>query len=176
MKKIIFLILIIAIGGSIIYQKSKPETNDQITITATVVEHPDKKFCENYNKFKRGLEWEAEELGKFSNGKKLLLSKESIKCIGGQVSPTYMLLDITDLNLEVLMHESVHMGQHEGKDQEVQAYGTTQYYFEAIEMLSDHDPQLVKELYANEMHRIFQHEEKRKAENMLIEALKKHIH
>lgn len=127
-------------------------------ITVEVVPSPNADIahkCEQIKKFHlSGLDWEAQELGKFSDGKKLLLSNGPVDCIGGLVSSFYMLLDSEDLNLEILMHESVHMGQREGSDREVQAYGMTKYFFEAIDMLWKHDKKIVIEMFLNEIKRL----------------------
>lgn len=127
-------------------------------ITVKVVPSPNAEMahkCEQRKRFHfSGLNWEAQEIGKFSDGKKLLLSKGSIDCIGGQVSSFHMLLDSEDLNLEILMHESVHMVQRDGSDWEVQAYGMTKYFFEAIDMLWEHDKKIVIAMFLNEIKKL----------------------
>ena len=86
------------------------EVNNQITVK--VVKSPgydEWEKCNEQSRFPTRGDWKATEIGKFSNGKKLLLSNGAVDCIGGQVGATYMMLDETDINLEIIMHESVHI-------------------------------------------------------------------
>lgn len=123
-------IILIFIGILLITTGFAINANAEITSYSVPTEQTD--VCKNkpdYNKYKN------KHIGTLSNGYKVYVSNNSIPCVAGQVGRGYVLYDITTLTLEVLIHENVHVAQHEGGGKEKEARNTTKFFFETLQML-----------------------------------------
>ena len=121
---LIISILLVLIGSILV-------AHAQITMTVWTTEQClEEKGYVNHKDY--------EPIGVLSNEYDVYVIPNDMPCIMGAVNPIekIVLLEKNSLTLEVLVHESVHLAQNDSRNIEDEAYGTTKYLFELMELLN----------------------------------------
>lgn len=97
-------------------------------ITSYSVPTEKTEFC-NINR----SDYKDIKIGTLSNGYEVYLSEKEQNCFGATVGNGYVIFNI--LTIETIIHESVHLAQREGGNNEDEARNTTKFFFEIINLL-----------------------------------------